>query len=52
MRENEKLTERNRLVTEDVKRLEQQIGRILGKPEAMSALEKREEGELWRERRL
>ena len=35
-----------------MKRLEQQIGRIFGKSDHMDPIEKREEGELWRERKI
>lgn len=48
MRDNEKLTERNRNLGDDVRRLEQQIGRLLGKADPMDPIERREEGELWR----
>ena len=46
------MTERNRALQEEVKRLEQQIGRLLGRADHMDAVEKREEGELWRARRI
>ena len=52
MRENDKLVDKNRQLVDDVKRLEKQIGRMLNKPEPMDAVEKREEGELWREKRM
>lgn len=50
--ENDRLQERNRLLAEDVKRLEQQVQRLFGKPDHMDPIEKREEGELWRERKI
>ena len=52
LNENDRLTEKNRLLQEEVKRLEQQIGRILGKGDHMDPIERREEAELWRERRI
>jgi len=52
MRDNEKLTERNRNLGDDVRRLEQQIGRLLGKADPMDPIERREEGELWRQNRI
>lgn len=52
MRENERLTERNKTLQDDVRRLNEQIGRILNRPEAMGDVEKREELEFHRERRI
>lgn len=52
MRDNEKLTERNRNLGDDVRRLEQQIGRLLGKADHMDPIERREEGELWRQKKI
>jgi cell division protein FtsB len=51
LRDNEKLTERNRVLGEDTRRLEQQIQRLLSQHGA-DPIEKREEGELWRQRRI
>lgn len=52
LRDNEKLTEKNKALTEDVKRLNEQINRILTRPQALSDIDKREEAEFFRERRI
>jgi predicted RNase H-like nuclease (RuvC/YqgF family) len=52
MRDNERLTERNKALQEDVRRLNEQIGRILNRAEPMSDVDKREESEYHRERRI
>jgi len=50
--EVDKLTEKNKHLNEDIRRLQEQIERILRRPEAQSATEKREELEFYRERRI
>jgi hypothetical protein len=52
MRDNERLTEKNKVLQDDVRRLNEQIGRIFNRPEAMSDVDKREEHEFFRERRI
>ena len=48
--EKEKYEEKVKFCQDENKRLEHQIQRLIGKP--MDNLEKREEGELWRETRI
>jgi MFS superfamily sulfate permease-like transporter len=52
--ENDRLAEKNRHLIEDVKRLEEQLARMLNANASggLDALDRREEGELWRERRI
>lgn len=50
-RDNEKLTERNRSLQEDVRRLELQLGRLLGRSEPLDPVSQREEALLQGERR-
>lgn len=50
--EVDKLTEKNKHLNEDIRRLQDQIERILRRPETQSATEKREELEFYRERRI
>jgi len=52
LNDNDRLTERNRGLQDEVKRLEQQIGRLLGRGDHLDAVEKREEAELWRARKI
>lgn len=52
MRDNERLTEKNKSLQDDVRRLNEQIGRILNRTEPMSDVDKREELEFYRERRI
>ena len=47
---NEKLVDRTRHLTEDLKRSEYQLQRVIGKP--LDHIEQREEAELWREKKL
>ena len=49
-KENEKLVDKAKSASEDVKRLEHQVNRLIGKP--LDDLEKREEGELFRENKI
>lgn len=50
MREKEKIEDRYKAVVEENKRLENQVNRLIGKP--MDNVAQREEGLLWRERRI
>lgn len=49
-RENEKLSEKVKHYQEEARRMEYQVNRLIGKP--MDNTEKREEGELWREKKI
>ena len=49
-KENDKLSEKNKILTDEIKRLEYQINRLIGKP--MDEIERREEGELTREKKI
>lgn len=50
--EAEKVQDKNKHLQEDVRRLQEQIERILRRAEPMNATEKREELEFYRERRI
>lgn len=49
-KENDKLVDKNRSLAEEIKRLEYQVNRLIGKP--MDEIERREEGELTREKKI
>jgi hypothetical protein len=49
-RDVDKMIDKNRNLSEENKRLEHQVNRLIGKP--LDNLERREEGELWRENRI
>lgn len=49
-KENDRVSEKSRHFQEEARKYEYQINRLIGKP--MDNFEKREEGELWRDKKI